>query len=187
MEGATTADTFNVDLTAQVGISYGGLFQQSEEAQRDCAQRCRAQVVAFSSQSSNAGPFCAAGVPNHSYLYGYSKVGTRVYRQARDESKSPNPFYFLLRNIPQQVSVYFTCPPGWYTFLTNALGGTSSDSRCKKLAGHLTLNPLPANGTLLGDWGASWGNEIWAWGTQANGGAATKSTYYGAAAECGFN
>ena len=65
-----------------------------------------------------------------------------------------------------------SCPKGWLANTTNEDGGVSADGKCKKLVcAPITVLP-PPNGTSIGNWGFTWGNEIWALGTKENGGAA---------------
>lgn len=187
IEGRGTPNGFHVDLTGQVNQSYYGFSQQHEDNQVDCAKRCRAQVVSYTSQAGNAAPFCQAGFPNGKELTGFSKVGTKNYRFAKNSAMNPPMYVAFLKHSPQLSQTTYTCPPTWYTGTTNILGGTQSENGCKKLAGYLSIQPYPPNGTKLGDWGFSWVNEMWARGTVANGGAATAKTVKGPPAECGFD
>jgi hypothetical protein len=169
ISGRGTPLGFHVDLTSQVNTSYSGIWQQHEVNQVHCAKICRAQVVAHTSNPSNAAPFCAANFEYGRALGGFSKVGTKDYRPAADSTKSPSHFIAYLLHIPQWFYKTYTCPPTWLSNVTNVAGGQSSDGRCKKLAGTLTISP-PPNGTQLGSWGFSWLNQMWAYGTAANGG-----------------
>ncbi|HVQ10031.1 MAG TPA: hypothetical protein VMS43_16520 [Allosphingosinicella sp.] len=81
-----------------------------------------------------------------------------------------------IERYPGSSSVQTRCPAGWLSNTSNQPGDVTYDGRCKRLAGSLTVNPLPANGTQLGAWGFSWVNEMWAYGTAANGGAAQQIT-----------
>ena len=66
-----------------------------------------------------------------------------------------------------------TCPKGWAANTTNVDGGVTADGKCKKLAcAPDAIGPFPPDGTPIGNWGFSWGNGFWAWGTTANHGAA---------------
>lgn len=73
------------------------------------------------------------------------------------------------------------CPKGWLsndysgTGTVNVDGGATNHTTtaCKKMAcGPLGIRPPAPNGTPIGTWGFTWGDEIWAYGTTANGGAA---------------
>jgi hypothetical protein len=44
------------------------------------------------------------------------------------------------------------------------------------LSGPISITPLPANGTPIGTYGFTWGGQVYAWGTPANGGAAVTIT-----------
>jgi hypothetical protein len=61
------------------------------------------------------------------------------------------------------------CPPGWLDNTTNVDGGGTRDGKCKKKVGIWDASMFPTG--LLGRWGFTVGNELWAWGTIANGGA----------------
>lgn len=67
------------------------------------------------------------------------------------------------------------CPADWLNN-ENQPGGVTTDRGCKKLAGQITLATPPANGTHIGSWGFTWGNEVWAFNVAGNGGAATLHT-----------
>jgi hypothetical protein len=64
-----------------------------------------------------------------------------------------------------------SCPKGWLSNTSNIDGGVTTDGRCKKLV----CSPIgvvpPPDGTQLGNWGFTWGYELWAYGTKENGGA----------------
>ncbi len=64
-----------------------------------------------------------------------------------------------------------SCPKGWLASSTNEDGGVSADGKCKKLVCAPIAVLPPPNGTSIGNWGFTWGNEIWVWGTKENGGA----------------
>lgn len=69
------------------------------------------------------------------------------------------------------------CPKDWYVNTTNELGGITPnwDKKCKKLSCKpMNVNPPFPNGTPLGPNGSlgfTWGDELWIFGTPANGGA----------------
>jgi hypothetical protein len=68
------------------------------------------------------------------------------------------------------------CPGTWLANMTNVPGGVTADGKCKKLSGPISITPLPANGTPIGTYGFTWGGQVYAWGTPANGGAAVTIT-----------
>lgn len=96
----------------------------------------------------------------------YAAVGTRDYRVAQS--------IFVTCTGGVKTCI---CPATWLSRMTNVVGGVTPDGVCKKLAcdGN-TISPPPPNGTPIGTWGATWGNQFWAWGTTANGGAANCTT-----------
>jgi hypothetical protein len=158
-----------MDLTAQVGKTYGGPSQQSEYNQDDCRRRCKivADIVGEKNVRIAA---CAAGVVTWpptwlAPLNAWSRVGIRPYRLARD--------FGTLISKPELKQKVCTCPQGWLSNTTNVAAGVTSDGRCKRLAAKpININPLPSDGTAVGSWGFTWGNELWAWGSTVNGGGA---------------
>jgi hypothetical protein len=72
------------------------------------------------------------------------------------------------------------CPPTWLSNdftgvgTANVLGGLTNNTPtgCKKKMCDVTCAPTPASTIPIGTWGFLWGNEIWAYGTTCNGGAA---------------
>jgi hypothetical protein len=183
IEGRGTTLGFNVDLTSRVNQSYSGIGQQSEANQAQCASLCRAQTLNYVNEPGSGAPFCAAHFPNGTQMGSYSKVGTRNYRAASDTTKTPTRLNVILFSHPFFNLTTYTCPPTWYG-AGNILGGVTPDGRCKKLAGYLSISPPPANGTQLGNWGFSWGNEMWAYSSPSNGGAPTAQTTTMGTGEC---
>lgn len=177
----TSATGVVYDLTNEVGTSYGGLFQQQEAFQVDCKNRCQLVSKGYLGSQSVAQAACAAGVPDNSYVVAFSAVGIRPYRLVTEIG--------YVQSVPQVTSETCKCPAGWLANTSNVPGGITGDRQCKKLAGYLTINPLPLNGTRIGadgSWGFTWGNEIWAMGTAANGGAPTCVTSVVSSAQCGW-
>lgn len=86
---------------------------------------------------------------------------------------APCPTEVILKaNLPGPTPTYQLpchCPPGWLDNATNVDGGGTRDGKCKKKVGSWDGSMFPAG--LLGRWGFTSGDEIWAWGTIANGGA----------------
>jgi hypothetical protein len=78
------------------------------------------------------------------------------------------------------------CPSGWLANATNIDGGATGAGNyaCKKSAAPclISVTPEPPTGTAISggagkpDWGFTWGNGIYAWGTAANGGQAACTT-----------
>src|SRR5687767_12031771 len=129
----TSASGVVLDLTSAVGKTYYGPGQQSEDHQRACVTLCGAAAAPYIKSQSVANTACAAGVPNNSDLRAYSAVGTKAYREAYAPA-SPAPVYIgKLLNHPQVNQTTCTCPAGWMANPTNALGGVTSDGRCKKM------------------------------------------------------
>jgi len=111
-------------------------------------------------------------------IQSYSAVGTANYRAA----------YAIgtLTNQPAVTTYTYQCPPTWYSNTTNVLGGATTDGKCKKLSAKpLTITPWPLPGTPISSYGFTWYDEVWAYGTAANGGAAI-ATPHVTPASCHF-
>jgi hypothetical protein len=164
LRGQRTASGVVMDLTGDVNKTYTGVYQQHEDNQVDCKKLCKTAAEAYTKQNI-ANASCAAGVSDNSWINAFSAVGTKVYREALEIGQ--------LANKPQVTSTTCTCPPSWLANPTNVPGGVTSDGKCKKLAAKpINITPLPPNGTPVGSWGFTWGDEVWAMGSSANGGAA---------------
>lgn len=58
------------------------------------------------------------------------------------------------------------CPEGW----RSDDSPYSKEFRCGKMLCKLEIKPLPKNDTRIGEWGFTWGDGIWVYGTKENGG-----------------
>jgi hypothetical protein len=168
-----------LDLTGAVGKTYTGLFQQSDANQTDCNTRCTSAAASYTGSQSIATAACAAGANNGTVVRAWSAVGTREYKSAQQIG--------VLQKQAQVSQTTCTCPPTWLSSTTNVPGGVTGDGKCKKEAGScLNISPLPPNGTQIGSWGFTWGNSLVAYGSSANGGAATCVTTIVSPAICKF-
>jgi hypothetical protein len=130
------------------------------QCQSACAARATSNLQAEASNLCIGGPY---NVPNGTTVRGYYKyTGTFQFAAVLG----------VLTNTPLVSSAQWQCPPTWYSNTALQLGGITGDQKCKKMAGSISGVSAPANGTQLGSWGFTWGNELWAWGSAANGGAA---------------
>jgi|GEM_PF-1096685 len=159
------------DLTQAVNKTFSGWNQQGSENQTACKNLCNAWVASLNPNQIQAiaDCACAAGMPTGTAIRGFSAVGTKAYIVA-------NATMGNLKNIAEVKTTTCQCPAGWLANGTNVDGGVTSDGKCKKNVG--TLNPgvvLP-NGTPLGNWGFTWAEGIYAWGSAANGGEAICTT-----------
>ena len=182
IEGRGTPLGFHIEQTGEVNTSYTGVYQQHEDNQVDCARRCRTQIETYKGSANSAAPFCAVGFKTGQGLAAYSKVGTRNYRKSTDSRQTPDFMILLLENVPQEHSVTYTCPATWISNSSGIPGGQTADGRCKKLAGK--ISPEPSAPTNIGEWGFTWGNEVWAYGSAANGGAPTSVVFTGPPGVC---
>jgi hypothetical protein len=167
LQGQTNVQSYFLELTGEVNTSYTGFGQQNEDKQFNCKQRCQ-KVVDSYDKYTIASAACAAGVPHGAQIGGWSAVGTNGYIQARTVG--------TLTNTPAAFESVLTCqcPANWLSNLTNVPGGMTSDIKCKKLAYKpINISPLPPDGTQVGTWGFTWGDEVWAFGSLTNGGAAS--------------
>ncbi len=165
LDGVVTATGVIKDLTGEVNKTYTF---QGETQQGMCKGECSNTANKYVKSQAVAAAACAANVPDSTSIYVYSAVGTKAYREVRPIGR--------LKNSPAVAQTTCTCPPSWYSD-TNVLGGVTTNGTCKKLAcGPLSITPLPPDGTQVGSWGFTWGNTIWAYSSNANGGAPTCST-----------
>jgi hypothetical protein len=168
--GKTSPAGVFLDLTDTVNKTYGGVYQQQESNQVECQSLCK-QAAENLGEQSIRNSACAANLQTYppdwvTTIGVFSRVGTRPFRVAKNIG--------VLLNKPEVKSKVCTCPANWFSNTTNVLGGYTADGRCKKLAGHITnVTPLPPDGTQIDSWGVTWSNEIWAYGSVQNGGAAT--------------
>lgn len=171
LAGHTSSSGVCQDLTSQIGKTYSGVYQQHQDNQIDCNDRCKQAVMPLIHSQSVANACCAIGAPSGAAIYAYSAVGTKVYWLVPPDGSLP---IGNLTNSPAVTQA--KCPAGWLANMTNVNGGVTADGKCKKFSGPISITPLPANGTQIGTYGFTWGNQVWAWGTQANGGAAVITT-----------
>ena len=168
-----------LDLTNTVNTTYSGAFQENEDNRNDCNTRCTdatANITAAQKQTI-ADCACSSGLANGSPLRSYSAVGTKKYKSAQ--------YVGQLVNTPAVIKTVCTCPAGWASNMSNVVGGVTADGKCKKEVGAcISITPLPPNGTLIGNWGFTWGNTINVYGTSANGGAAVCVTSITSPAVC---
>jgi hypothetical protein len=156
------------DLTQAINTSYTGPNQQGSTNQDKCKALCNATAAYLISTETQkiADCACAAGKPTGTPLRGYSAVGTKAYVLA-------NATMGNLQNTAAVTTTTCQCPSGWLSNTTNVDGGVTIDGKCKKQFGNLNPGVVLPDGTALGNWGFTWGNGIWAYGSTANGGEAT--------------
>lgn len=167
LQAQVNVSDYFLELTGQVNHTYTGLSQQSEAKQWDCKDRCQTVVDNYD-KNAMAAAACAAGVANGAQVGGWSAVGEAGYRQARTVG--------ILVNKPAGTETVLNCqcPSNWLANLTNVPGGPTTDVKCKKLAYKpINISPLPPDGTQVGTYGFTWGDELWAFGSLTNGGAAS--------------
>lgn len=165
----TSATGVCQDLTAAVGLHWSSptsppIAHSARESA--CSSACSPKVSDYITDANKKHAIeqcaCSGGAPNGQVINGWRAVGNNGQYDATG----------TIGTIHRTNAVTQTkCPSGWLSGSTNVDGGVTTDGRCKKLSGTLSITPVPANGTPLGTYGFSWGNEIWAWGTTANGGA----------------
>jgi hypothetical protein len=133
--------------------------------QNDCNSRCSA--AASNAKNGNAALVTAACNASGS---GTMVPINAVAKYGSTNLPTQNPIGYVVRDTVQ------TCPSGWLSNLSNLQGGPTQDGKCKKVVQQLSGTPLPPDGTPVGTWGFVSGNNLFAWGTTANGGAAIAST-----------
>lgn len=166
--GHQTATGVCQDLTTAVHTTYAGVQTPSKknEEESDCSKKCTDAAAPYSQPGAQKQAIqacaCSGGAPNGAAIDAYRAVGTGQYNSAQQIG--------ILHRTNAVTEM--RCPQGWLAGSTNVDGGVTVDGKCKKLSATLTITPLPADGTQLGTYGFTSGNGVWAWGTQANGGAA---------------
>ncbi len=157
-----------LDLTADLNVHYTEVFPQKDANRQDCANKCGDYILHNVQNNPTkmqqlANCFCAKGVGNGTEIRGYGGVGTKEYRQAQTLGH--------LTNTPAVNTTTCTCPASWLSNSSNQNGGVTTDGKCKrKVCGPIATTSLPPNGTAISTWGFTWGNEIWEYGSVANGG-----------------
>lgn len=186
ISGNTTSSGVCKDLTSQIGKTYAGVYPQHNDNQEDCNNRCKQAIMPLigvpisnpsysginSQRQSVATACCALGAASGSQIYAFSAVGTKAYRSVPQGAAAQ-----LIGTLSNSPAVTQTaCPAGWLANMTNVNGGITADGKCKKVSGSISIVPLPTSGSQIGAYGFTWGNQVYAWGTQANGGAAVTTT-----------
>lgn len=165
LSGEKNATGVCLDLTGVVNKQYCGWNRQSLTNQQDCSQRCTNAVSALTAAQKQAVAdcMCSNGKPTGARATAYSAVGTKEYNSAAPLG--------TLTNSPAIIQTTCTCPQGWLSNTNNQNGGITTDGKCKKaVCGPIVgCDPLP-NGTPIGNWGFTWDNWIYTWGTPTNGG-----------------
>ena len=149
------------DLT---GIVFKFYPSMSSTNQADCSIKCGLEAVKWVGRLSVATNCCAIGASNGAPIRTFSALGTKNYRPSYSGTNIGT-----LVNTPAVSPA--RCPDGWSANTTGVVGGITNDGKCKKLVGTIDSTPLPFNGTPIGNWGFTWGNQVIAWGTFDNGGA----------------
>lgn len=160
-----------MDLTSRVNKTYTGTFPENDNNRKDCQRRCSDAAVSLSiaEKQQIADCACANGAANGTVIRAYSAVGVKNYNSDQAIGR--------LVNQPEITKTTCQCPSGWLSNTTNQEAGISTDGRCKKLVcSPFSVSPYPADGTHVGNWGFTWGNSIYAYGTKENGGAAICKT-----------
>lgn len=156
------------DMTGSAALTFTGSFGVAHVPANmgDCRNKCR--TVAINEKSQIAAAACARNIANDSWIHINHTLGTRPYFDT---------VALKLINKPASPHKEWICPSPWHSNTSNQVGGITTDGRCKKLHGTYTGPAFP-NGTQLGGNSAfTWGNEIWVYGTSANGGAAVYQQY----------
>lgn len=80
LAGYTSSSGVCQDLTAQASLTFTGPFQQGEDNQQKCNNRCANIIQPLIHSQSVATACCALGTPSGTNIYAYSAVGTKAYR-----------------------------------------------------------------------------------------------------------
>lgn len=140
-----------------------------------CQNSCAAATNSLFQSQPVATNACGSQVPTGSLIRSWSRTVNYPYATNQQNPNLPRIANVVgtLKNTPAITKFEDRCPPTWWANSNNQAGGVTTDGQCKKLAGTMNVPPYPANGTQIGSWGFTWGNEVWVRGTTANGGAAS--------------
>lgn len=183
------------NLTGQNTAGGAGALQNflpasSQPNANACQSWCSAKAAQYvhpqSLSQATATQACLAGAQSGATVLAYYKTTGMPQTSPFANTYQPAVALGVLIKAPAVVKQGWRCPPTWISNTSNQLGDFTDDQRCKRMAGSITISPAPANGTQLGDWGFSWGNEVWAYGSTANGGAATFGTFVVTPQQCHF-
>ncbi len=123
---------------------------------------------------------CGSTAPNNSPIRAFAKLGTQPYVLVKDVG--------VLTKILEVSTTTCMCPQGWTSNTSGVAGGVTTDGKCKKKVATMSLTTPPVNsqiGTLVlandgkevfTPWGFTEGNDVFVWGTSANGGAKVCTT-----------
>jgi hypothetical protein len=165
-QSSTSSNDILLDITSEVGLIFNELFPEKEENRNKCNKRCTEESAKYI-KNQTLSPKACENCPDGAVINAYSAVGTKPYRSAQ--------YIGQLVKKPEVKETTCTCPKGWVSNGSNQTdGGVTYEGpkSCKRMACQaINILPLPANGTQLGDWGFTWGNALYAWGTPQNGGA----------------
>lgn len=161
--GKVTADCYS---TGALGANYS-FPCKTQGHQNDCCGRVKNAIAALSAaQKQNiADCLCNKGVADNTSIFATAAVATSSYEQCSGAIGT-------LHQKPAYSVTTCKCPKGWLSD-NNVDGGVTSDGKCKKLVcgpWDAIAFPPPPGGTFIGTWGFFWKNELWAFGTTANGG-----------------
>lgn len=184
------------DVTGDTSASGGGILQSFGSSSQPSANACQSWCATKAAQyvhpqslsQATAAQACSAGGQNGATIRAYYKTTGMLQTNQWTNSYQPAVALGVLVNKPAITKQGWRCPATWHSNSSGQLGDFTTDiQRCKRLAGSITLNPAPADGTQLSSWGFTWGNEVWAYGSAANGGAPTHGTFVITPKECRFS
>ncbi|HQU86527.1 MAG TPA: hypothetical protein PKY59_25575, partial [Pyrinomonadaceae bacterium] len=163
-QSATSGNDILLDITGEVGLIFNELFPEKPANQNECNKRCTEESAKYIKTQLFAAKACE-NCPDGAVINAYSAVGTKPYRSAQ--------YIGQLVKKPEVKETICTCPKGWFSNKTQTDGGVTYEGAksCKRISCQaINILPLPIDGTPLGDWGFTWGNALYAWGTPQNGG-----------------
>lgn len=184
-----------MNLTGQnsaggVGMLQNFLPASSQPSANACQNWCSSKAAQYvhpqNLSQATASQACLAAAQNGATIRAYYKTTGMLQTGPFANTYQPAVALGVLVNIPAVTKQGWRCPPAWNSNTSNQPGDFTNDQRCKRLAGSITINPVPADGTQLGNWGFSWGNELWAYGSVTNGGAPAFGTFVVTPRQCHF-
>lgn len=182
------------NISGQTSVAGAGVLNSTSPPNQATASQCQSACASWAApyvhpqalSQSTATQACAAGAQNGALIRAYYKTTGMLQTNPFTNTYQPAVALGVLVKTPGTVTQGWRCPAPWLSNTSNQPGGFTGDQRCKRLAGSITISPLPADGTQISSWGFTWGNEVWAYGTAANGGAASYTSIT-TPAQCHFS
>ncbi|MBC7774261.1 MAG: hypothetical protein H7246_02395 [Phycisphaerae bacterium] len=167
--GKITSDCYS---TGAIGANYS-LPCKTKKHQKDCCGRVKNYFADLSAahKQSIADCLCNKNIADGKEIFASAAVATKDYEKCDGKVGT-------LHQKPAYSVTTCKCPSGWLSD-DNVDGGVTRNGICKKLVcgpWDAKAFPPPNPGVIVGTWGFTWQNQLWANGTKANGGESICTT-----------